>query len=158
MCTPSRLPAPPAHFTQRQSSCRAGADHQVRWAGARGGEGSKLEVLERCWRGLCVQDVYRWRREPEARCRSWGEGDADMERRWCMWWRPEEQERRWRVLGPGDAYRLRGGREGRCGSCWEGDADMRPWWHVWWCSWERERRVRGPGESWRRLRERERCE
>ena len=39
MCTPSRLPAPPAHFTQRQSSCNAGADHQARWAGARGGEG-----------------------------------------------------------------------------------------------------------------------
>ena len=34
MCTPSRLPAPPAHFTQQRSSCKAGADHQARWAGA----------------------------------------------------------------------------------------------------------------------------
>ena len=47
MCTPSCLPAPPAHFTQRQSSCRAGADHQARWAGAWGGEGSVPGVLER---------------------------------------------------------------------------------------------------------------
>ena len=30
MCTPSRLSAPPAHFTQRRSSCKAGADHQAR--------------------------------------------------------------------------------------------------------------------------------
>ena len=29
--------APPAHFIQRQSSCKAGADHQARWAGASGG-------------------------------------------------------------------------------------------------------------------------
>ena len=42
MCTPSRLPAPPAHFTQRQSSCKAGADHQARWAGAWGGGGLSL--------------------------------------------------------------------------------------------------------------------
>ena len=47
MCTPSRLPAPPAHFTQWRSSCKAGADHQAKWAGAWGGEGSELEVLER---------------------------------------------------------------------------------------------------------------
>ena len=25
---------PPTHFTQRRSSCKAGADHQARWAGA----------------------------------------------------------------------------------------------------------------------------
>ena len=37
MCTPSRLPAPPAHFTERRSSRKSGADHQVRWAGAWGG-------------------------------------------------------------------------------------------------------------------------
>ena len=30
MCTPSRLPAPPTHFTQRRSSCNAWADHQAR--------------------------------------------------------------------------------------------------------------------------------
>ena len=47
MCTPSRLPAPPAHFTQRRSSCRAGADHNARWAGDWGGKGSELLVLER---------------------------------------------------------------------------------------------------------------
>ena len=47
MCTPSRLPAPPADFTQRQSSCKAGADHQARWAGPLGRKGSELEVLER---------------------------------------------------------------------------------------------------------------
>ena len=39
MCTPSRLPASPAHFTQRRSSRRVGADHQVRWAGAWRGVG-----------------------------------------------------------------------------------------------------------------------
>ena len=37
MCTTSYLPAPPAHFTKRQSSRKAGADHQARWAGAWGG-------------------------------------------------------------------------------------------------------------------------
>ena len=47
MCTPSCLPAPPAHFTQRRSSCKAGADYQARWAGAWGGEGSVPGVLER---------------------------------------------------------------------------------------------------------------
>ena len=52
MCTPSHLPAPPAHFTQRRSSRKAGADNQARWAGAWGGEGAQLEVLERWWRGL----------------------------------------------------------------------------------------------------------
>ena len=42
MCTPSRLPAPPTHFTQQRSSRKAGAHHQARvW----GGEGSELEVL-----------------------------------------------------------------------------------------------------------------
>ena len=39
MCAPFRLPAPPAHFTQRRSTCKAGADHQARWAGAWGGLG-----------------------------------------------------------------------------------------------------------------------
>ena len=34
MCTPSRRPAPLAHFTQQRSSRKAGADHQARWAGA----------------------------------------------------------------------------------------------------------------------------
>ena len=63
MCTPSRLPAPPALFTQRRSSRRAVADHHPRWAGALGGEGSELEVLELRWRGLGVEDAYGRRRE-----------------------------------------------------------------------------------------------
>ena len=59
MCTPSRLSAPPAHFTQRQSSRRAWGDYQARWAGARGGEGSELEVLEWRWRVLGLEDPYQ---------------------------------------------------------------------------------------------------
>ena len=47
MCTPSCLPAPPAHFTQRRSSYKVGADHEARCAGAWGGEGSMPGVLER---------------------------------------------------------------------------------------------------------------
>ena len=90
MCTPSRLPAPPAHFTQRRSSCKAGADHQARWAGAWGGERSELEVLER-------------RKE-----------DMDM-RRWRAWRRLGERERWWRGLGVEDGYGRRGEREARLG-------------------------------------------
>ena len=85
MCTPSRFPAPPAHFTQRRSFRRAGGDHQARWAGARGGEGSEIEVLERQWRGLGLRDAYQWCGEREARCCSWGEADADMGQRWHVW-------------------------------------------------------------------------
>ena len=74
---PSRLPAPPAHFTRRQSSCKAGADHQARWAGAQGGEGSELEVPER--RGE----------------------DVDL-RSWRGWRCLGKRERRWRGLGMED--------------------------------------------------------
>ena len=105
LCTPSCLPAPPAHFTQRRSSCKAGADHQARWAGAWGGEGSVPGVLERrgedvdlrwwrgwrClgererwWRGLGVEDGYGRRGERE--------GEVDMGRRWRAWWRLGERE------------------------------------------------------------------
>ena len=77
MCTSSRLPAPPAHFTQRRSSCKAGADHQARWAGVSGGEGSEIEVLE------------------------WREEDVDMQR-WRACWRLGERERLWRGLGEKD--------------------------------------------------------
>ena len=97
MCTPSRLPAPPAHFTQRRSSCKAGADHQARWAEARGGEGSELEVPER--RG------------------------QDVDLRWWRGWRcPGERERRWRELGVEDGYGRRGEREGEVdmGRQWRG--------------------------------------
>ena len=125
MCTPSRLPAPPAHFTQWRSYCKAGADHQARWAGAWGGEGSELEVLEwreedvdlrrwrawrrlgereRRWRGLGVEDGYGRRGEREARWGLWGEGVPDLGRRWCAWRRLGERERRWRGLGVGVAY------------------------------------------------------
>ena len=79
MCTPSRLPAPPAHFTQQQSSCKAGANHQVRWAGAWCWEGSELEVLE------------------------WRDEDVDM-RQWRAWWRLGVRERGWRGLGLEDGY------------------------------------------------------
>ena len=137
MCTPSRLPAPPAHFTQRRSSCQAGADHQVRWAGAWGKKGSELEILEwreedgdlrpwrawrrlgereRRWRGPGVEDGYRRRGEREARCGLWGEGVVDMGQRWCAWRRLGEQERRWRGLGVKVAYGRTGEREARWGS------------------------------------------
>ena len=148
MCTPSRLPAPPAHFTQRRSSCKAGADHQARWAGAwgGGGDGSELEVLERrgenvdlrrwrgwrClgererrWRGLGVEDGYGRTGE--------GEGKVDMGRRWREWW--------WRGLGVADDC----GRWGEGGARWglwgEGEVEVGRWWRL----GERERRERGPG-------------
>ena len=63
MCTSSRRPAPLAHFTERPSSQKAGADNQARWAGARGGEGCEHGVLERQWRRLGVEDAYRQRGE-----------------------------------------------------------------------------------------------
>ena len=73
MCTPSRFPTPPAHFTMRRSSCKAGADHQAKWAGAWEGGGSELQVLERWWRGLGVDDAYGQRGAQQPRWRSQGE-------------------------------------------------------------------------------------
>ena len=58
--------------------------------------------------GLGMGDAYRWRREQEARCLSWGKGDADMGRRWRVWRRSGERGRRWWGLEVGDAYRQRG--------------------------------------------------
>ena len=82
--SPSR---PPVQITQRRSSCKAGADHQARWAGAWGGEGSELEVLER--RG------------------------EEVDLRWWRGWRClGDRERRWRGLGVEDRYGRRGEREG----------------------------------------------
>ena len=126
MCTPLCLPAPPAHFIQRQSSCKAGVDHQARWAGPLGGERSVPGVLERrggdvdlwwCWRwwwmgererqwrGLALEDGYGRRGERE--------GEVDMGRRWRAWWRLGEREWWWRglqvVMGMG------GGRNGEPG-------------------------------------------
>ena len=87
MCTPSCLPAPPAHFTKQQSSYKAGADHQARWAGALEGEGSMLGVRVR--RG------------------------EDVDLRWWRGWRClGERERWWRGLGMEDGYGRRGEREG----------------------------------------------
>ena len=51
-------------------------------------DGSELEVFERRWRGLGVEDAYGLRGEREARCCSWAEEDADMGRRWGAWQRP----------------------------------------------------------------------
>ena len=165
---PSRTPGP---FTQRRSSRKAGADHRARWAGAWGGEGSELEVLEwreedpghgtapagvaapwgsrGGWRGLGLEDAYGRRGEREARCWSRGEGDADMGRRWAAWPCPGERERRWRGLGVEDAYARRGEQEALWGSGGEGDVDMGRGW----CAWRRPGEQSGGcgGWGWRTL-------
>ena len=158
MCTPSCLPAPPAHFTQRRSSCKAGADHQARWAGALGGEASVPGVLERraedvdlwwcrgwwClgerelqWRGLGVEDGYGWRGERK--------GEVDMGRRWRAWWRPEEREWWWRGLGVVDGYGQQGERGAWRGLWEEGEVDVGRRWRAWRRRGERERCWRGLG-------------
>ena len=138
MCTPSCLPAPPAHFTQRRSSCRAGGDHQARPAGAWGGGGVRaggpgaagggrgpaaggggwrcLGEGERRWRGLGVEDGYRRRGERE--------GEVDMGRRWLPWWCPGEWELWWRGLGVVDGYGRRGERGAWRGMWGEGEVDV----------------------------------
>ena len=143
MCTPSRLTAPPAHFTQQRSSCKAGADHQARWAGAWGGEGFELKVLERRWQGLGVEDAYGRRGERESRCCSWREEDVDMGRPWRAWRRPGERERRWRGPGWADAYGRRGEREARCCSWGEGYVVMGRRCRAWRRPAEREGRWQG---------------
>ena len=75
-----------------------------------------------------------------------------------MWQGSGKRERRLQGLGLGKAYRWCGEKEARCRSWREGNVDMGRLWRAWWCSGERERRERGPGGSWRRLRERERRE
>ena len=158
MCTPSCLPAPPAHFTQQQSSCRAGGDHQARWAGAWGGEGSVPGVLERrgedvdlrwwrgwrClgererrWRGLGVEGGYGRRGERE--------GEVDMGRRWRGRWRPGEREWWWRGLGVVDGYMRRGERGAQRGVWGEGEVDVGRRWRAWLRQGERERWWRGLG-------------
>ena len=174
--SPSRSPSP---LHPAASSCKAGADHQGRSAGAWGGEGSELEVLEwreqdvdmqrwrawrrlrereRRWRGLGVEDGYGRRGGRGALWGPWGEGVVDMGRRWCALRRLGERKRRWRGLGVGVAYRRRGEREAWWDLSGEGVVDMGRWWRAWWCLGERERRERGPGGSWWRLGERERRE
>ena len=150
MCTPSCLPAPPAHFYQRRSSCKAGADHQARWAGAWGGEGSVPGVLERrgedgdlwwwwgwrClgererrWRGLAVEDGYGRRGKRE--------GELDMGRRWRAWWRLGERAWWWRGLGVVDRSGRRGERGPRQGLWGEEEEDV----------WRRWRAPRRQGEA-----------
>ena len=145
MCTPSRLPAPPAHFTQRRSSCNAGADHQARCAGAWGGEGSELGLMEqrgedvdlrwwrgwRClgererrWRVLGVEDGYGQRGERE--------GEVDLGPRWPAWRHRGEREWWWRGLGMVDGYTRRGERGARWGLWGEGEVDVGRRWHAWW--------------------------
>ena len=152
MCTPSRLPAPPAHFTQRRSSCNVGAEHQASWAEAWGENGSALGILERrgedvnlrwwrgwrClgerkrrWRGLGVKDGYGRRGERE--------GEVDMGRRWRAWRRLGEREWWWPGLGVVDGYGRLGDRGAR--------------WGLW---GEREVDVGRRGRAWRRRGERER--
>ena len=142
MCTPSRLPAPSANFTQHRSSCKAGADRQARWAGAWGVGGSELEVLEwreedvdirrsRAWqrsgereqrrRGLQMEDWYGRQGERKALWGSWGEGEVDTGQQWRAWRRLGERERRWRGLGMEDVYGWRGEREA--------------WWGWWGARW-----------------------
>ena len=158
ICTPSCLHAPPAHFTQRRRSCKAGADHQARWAGAWGGEGSVPGVLERrgddgdlrwwrrlrClwererrWRGLGVEDGYGRRGERE--------GEVDVGRRWRAWWRLRQRERWWRGLGVVDGYGRRGGRGAWRGLWGEGEVDVGRRWRAWRRRGERERWWRGLG-------------
>ena len=152
MCTPSCLPAPPAHFTQRRGSCKAGADHQTRWAEAWGGEASVPGILERrgedvdlwwwwslrClgererrWRGLGVEDGYGRRGERE--------GEVDMGRRWRAWWHLREQEWWWRGLGVVDGYGRWGERGARRGLWGEGEVDVGRRWRAWRLQGERER-------------------
>ena len=152
MCTPSRLPSPLAHLTQRRSSRKAGADHQARWAGASEGEGSELEVLERrgedvdlrwwqgwqClgererrWRGLGVEDGYGRRGVRE--------GEVDMRRRWRAWRRLGEREWWWRGLGVGDGYGRRGERGARWGLWGQGEVDVGRRWRAWRRRGEQER-------------------
>ena len=65
---------------------------------------------------------FLWHGEREARCCSWGEGDADMGRRWRAWWCLGEQQRQER--GPGELWRRLGERE-RCE--WGRGASEVPW-------------------------------
>ena len=88
MCTPSRLPAPPAHFTEQRRSCKARGGPPGEVGGGLGGGGSVPGVLER--RG---EDVDLW----------W----------WWGWRCLGERERRWRGLGVEDGYGRRGERRGR---------------------------------------------
>ena len=158
MCTPSRLPAPPAHFTQWRSSCKAGADHQARWAGAWGGEGSELKVLERRGEDVGLRLWRGWRRlgERERRLRGLGvedgygprrerEGEGEMGRRWRAWRRLGEQEWWWRGLGVEEGYGRRGERGGRWGPGGEGKVDVGRRGRAWRCRGERDQWWRGLG-------------
>ena len=158
MCTPTRLLAPPAHFTQRQSSCKAGADHQARWAGARGGRspssrswsgggrtwtcggggnGDALGERERRWRGLGLEEGYGRRGERE--------GQVDTGRGLHAWRRLGEREWWSRGLGVLDGYGRRGERGARWGLWGEGEEEVGRRWRAWRRRGERERWWRGLG-------------
>ena len=145
----------PGLFTQRRGSCKAGADHQAKWAGAWGGEGSELGVLERrgedvdlrwwrgwrClgererrWRGLGMENGYGRRGERE--------GEVDMGRRWRARGRLGEREWWWCGLGMVDGYGWRGERGARRGLWEEGELEVWRQWRAW--------RRRGEGERWLR--------
>ena len=124
---PSRSPGP---LHPAAELLQSGADHQARWAGAWGGEGSMSGVLERRGEDVDLQWWRGWRclGERERRPRGlgvedgygWGgglEGEVDMGRRSRAWWRPGEREWWWRGLGLVDGYGLRrhGEPGGACG-------------------------------------------
>ena len=165
MCTPSCLPAHPAHFLQQQSSCKVGADHQARWAGAWGGEGSVPGVLERpgedvdlwwWWGWRCLGErERRWRRlgmEDGYGRRGEREGEVDMGQRW------RERELWWRGLGTVDGYGRWGERGAGRGLWGEGEVDVGRQWRAWRRPGERERQERGFGGSWWHLGEQRRRE
>ena len=131
---PHAFPHPRSTSPSGRAPTRRGETTRRGWRGPGGGEGSELEVLERRWRGLGVEDAYRRRGEPEPRCCSWEEGDPDMGRRWRLWWRSGELERQWQGLGVGHAYRWRGEREARCRLRGEAEVDMGRRWRAWCCS------------------------
>ena len=134
-----------------------GGNRTWTWDGS-GGRGGTRGSGSGGGRGLGSEGAYRLRREREARCCSWEEGDAVMGRRCWALRRPGEQERQWRGHGLEDVYGRRGEQEARCYSWGEGDVDMRRRWLSWRHSGEQERREGGPVGSWRRLREQERRE
>ena len=87
--------------------------------------------------GFGVEDGYGRRAERE--------GEVDMGRRWCAWWRPGEREWWWRGLGMVDGYGRRGERGAWRGVWGEGEVDVGRRWRAWRRRGERERWWRGLG-------------
>ena len=171
MCTPSRLSAPPAHFTHGRPPGevdvglgRGGSKLEVlEWGGGGRGHTAVAGVAAPGGAGAAVAAAggggrVRRRGQQVARWGSWGEEEVDMGRRWRAWQRLRERERRWRGLGVDDAYGRQGEQEARWGSWWEEEVDMGQRWRAWRRPGERERRERGPGGSCWLLGEQERRE